>query len=129
MAQRERKLITSKRPRSAPPGYSHGEASVRPGLALRLKPGWRVAGPAAFADASGTRLDVAVELPPGAEIVPTVPALAAADLQQLSAPERELARHAQLILPAGADAAKHLPVVRRWAAVEDAQLPPQVSLP
>jgi hypothetical protein len=61
--------------------------------------------------------------------VPTVPALASADPKPLSAPERELARHAQLILPMGSDAAKLLPVVRRWAAVEDVQLPPRVSLP
>jgi hypothetical protein len=44
-------------------------------------------------------------------------------------PERELARHVQLILPAGADVAKLLVVVKRWPAVEDARLPPQVSLP
>jgi hypothetical protein len=117
------------RPRSPPPGYSHGEAPVRPSLALRLKPGWRVAGAGAFADAAGARLDVSAELPPGAELVATVPALARADPQRLSAPERELARHARLVLPAGADAARLLPRVARWAAVQDAALSPQVSLP
>lgn len=113
----------------APPGYSQGEAPVRPSLAIRLNPGWRLAGAVAFADASGARLDVAADLPPGAELVPTVPALATADPERLSGPERDLARHVQLILPAGADAGRLLPVVRRWTSVEDARLPPRVSLP
>ncbi len=124
-----RKTAKSKRSRSPPPGYSHGEAAVRPSLALRLKPGWRVAGAGAFADAAGARLEVAAGLPPGAELVPVVPALARADPQRLSAPERELARHARLVLPAGSDAARLLPVVKRWASVEDAGLAPRVSLP
>ena len=118
-----------KRRRATSAGYSRGEAKVRPSLSLRLNPGWRIVGPAELVDAAGTRLLVAADLPAGAELVPTVPALAAADLKRLSAPERELARHVQLILPAGADAARLLPAVRRWAAVEDAQLAPQVSLP
>jgi len=120
-------MAKRRQPRS--PGYSQGEASVRPSLSIRLRPGWRLAGPGEFADAAGAPLHVAADLPPGAELVPTVPALATADPKRLSAPERELARHVQLILPAGTDAAKLLPVVRRWASVEDAQLPPRVSLP
>jgi hypothetical protein len=119
----------AKRPRATSAGYSRGEAKVRPSLSIRLRPGWHIAGPGEFADAGGARLYVAADLPARAELVPTVPALAATDPKRLSAPERELARHVQLILPAGADAAKLLPVVRRWAAVEDAQLAPQVSLP
>jgi hypothetical protein len=119
----------AKRGKTTSAGYSHGAAKVRPSLSLRLRPGWRLAAPGEFADATGARLYVAADLPPGAELVPTVPSLAAADPQRLSAPERELARHVQLVLAAGADAAKLLPVVRRWAAVEDVQLPPQVSLP
>ena len=119
----------AKRRQPPSPGYSQGEASVRPSLSIRLRPGWRLAGPGELADAAGARLYVAADLPRGAELAPTVPALAAADPQRLSAPERELARHVQLILPAGADAAKLLPVVKHWASVEDAQLPPRVSLP
>lgn len=119
----------AKRPQTRSPGYSQGEAPVRPSLSIRLRPGWRLDAPDAFADAAGARLDVAADLPPGAALVPTVPALARADPKRLSPPERELARHAQLILPTGSDAAKLLPVVRRWVAVEDAQLPPRVSLP
>ena len=119
----------AKRRQPPSPGYSQGEASVRPSLSLRLRPGWRLAAPGEFADAGGAKLYVAAELPRGAELVPTVPALAAADPARLSAPERELARHIQLILPRGADAAKLLPVVKRWACVEDAQLPPRISLP
>lgn len=123
------KRSVAKRRQTRSPGYSQGEAPVRPSLSIRLRPGWRLDAPDSFADAAGARLDVAADLPPGAELVPTVPALASADPKRLSAPERELARHAQLILPMGSDAAKLLPVVRRWASVEDAQLPPRVSLP
>jgi hypothetical protein len=119
----------AKRRQPPSPGYSQGKASVRPSLSLRLRPGWRLAGPGEFADASGAPLHVAADLPRGAELVPTVPALAAADPKRLSAPERELARHVQLILPAGADPAKLLPAVKRWASVEDVRLPPDVSLP
>lgn len=119
----------AKRPQPRSPGYSQGEASVRPSLSLRLRRGWRLAAPGEFADAGGARLYVAADLPPGAELVPTVPALAAADPKGLSTPERELARHVQLILPSGVDAAKLLPVVKRWASVEDAQVPPRISLP
>jgi hypothetical protein len=119
----------AKRRQPLSPGYSQGEARVRPSLSLRLRPGWRLAAPGEFAETGGARLHVAADLPPGAELVPTVPALAAADPKRLSAPERELARHVQLVLPSGVDAAKLLPVVRRWACVEHAQLPPQISLP
>jgi hypothetical protein len=119
----------AKRRRTTSAGYSHGEAKVRPSLSLRLRPGWRLVGPDGFADPTGARLDVAADLPAGAALVPTVPALATADPERLSAPERALVRHVQLVLPAGADPAKLLPVVRRWAAVEDAHLPPRVSLP
>jgi hypothetical protein len=120
-------MAKRRQPRS--PGYSQGEAPVRPSLSIRLRPGWRLAGPGEFADTAGARLYVAADLPTGAELVPTVPAAASADPKRLSAPERELARHVQLVLPAGANAAKLLPVVKRWASVEDAQVPPSVSLP
>jgi len=119
----------AKRRQPPSPGYSQGEANVRPSLSIRLRPGWRLAAPGEFDDATGARLHVAADLPPGAELVPTVPALATADPKRLSAPERELARHVQLILPAGTDAAKLLKVVKRWASVEDVQVPPSVSLP
>jgi hypothetical protein len=119
----------AKRRRPPSPGYSQGEANVRPSLSIRLRPGWRLAAAGEFADAGGARLYVAADLPPGAELAATVPALAAADPKRLSAPERELARHVLLVLPPGSDAAKLLPVVKRWASVEDARLPPQISLP
>ncbi len=119
----------AKRRQPPSPGYSQGEASVRPSLSIRLRPEWRLAAPGEFADAAGERLSVAADLPAGAALVPKVPSLATADPKRLSAPERELARHVQLVLPAGSDAARLLPVVKRWASVEDAELPPRVSLP
>ena len=113
----------AKRRQPPSPGYSQGEASVRPSLSASA-PAGVAARRAGRVRRRGAPLHVAADLPRGAELVPTVPALAAADPKRLSAPERELARHVQLILPAGADPAKLLPAVKRWASVEDVRLPP-----
>jgi hypothetical protein len=116
----------------APQGYTHGEApaELRRALSLKLKPGWRF-DPAAgqFVSASGERLSVLDQLPGGSEIVPTAPALAKADPATLSAAERHLARYVQLTLPKGVAAKEKLPIVKRWEAVEDVTLPPEISLP
>lgn len=115
-----------------PRGYTHAEAPAEllRYLSLRLKTGWRFdRGSGQFVSATGQRLSVRDLLPKGSEIVPHVPALAEADPAKLTEAERELARYFQLILPKGATPEHHLQVVKRWDAVEEATLPPQVSLP
>ena len=113
-------------------GHTHGEAppELLRYLSLKLKPGWRFDRDAReFVSPGGHRLAVRAQLPEGSKIVPTVPALAEADPAKLSDAERDLARYYQLILPKGAAPEEYLRVVNRWDAVEEAALPPQVSLP
>jgi hypothetical protein len=122
----------AKHRRTPPPGFAHAEApaDVAPAIAATLKAGWRVAAErGAFESARGERLDVAAALPGGSRVVYTVPALAAADVAALSAPERELARHILIVLPPGADAAKLVPAVRSWTCIERAQVAPRPALP
>jgi hypothetical protein len=113
-------------------GYTHGEAppaSTR-SLALTLKPGWWFdAAAGEFVSARGARTRIADELPAGSRLVATAPAVAKLSPLQRSAPERELARHVRLLLPADADDEACLRLVQRWEAVERAARPPQVSLP
>jgi hypothetical protein len=116
----------------APRGHTHAEAPAEllRSLSLKLKTGWRFdPGLGQFVSASGKRLSILDQLPEGSEIVPTAPALAKANPAKLSKAERDLARCFQLILPKGATPKQNLRVVKRWDAVEEVILPPQVSLP
>jgi len=113
-------------------GPTHGEAppELLRYLSLKLKPGWRFdRDTGEFVSAAGRRLSVQDQLPKGSKIAPAVPALAEANPAKLSDAERDLARYYQLILPKGAAPEEYLRVVNRWDAVEEAALPPQVSLP
>ena len=113
-------------------GHTHGEAppELLRYVSIKLKPGWRFdRSRGQFVSASGQEFSVRDQLPKGSEIVPTVPALAKADPAKLSDAERDLARHFQLILPKGETPEHYLRVVKRWDAVEEATLAPQVSLP
>jgi hypothetical protein len=113
-------------------GHTHGEAppELLRYLSLKLKPGWRFdRGTGEFVSAEGHRVPVRDQLPKGSKIVPAVPALAEASPAKLSDAERDLARYFQLILPRGAAPEEYLRVVNCWDAVEEATLPPQVSLP
>jgi len=113
-------------------GYTHGEAppALLRCLSLKLKAGWRFDERAgAFVSTAGDRLEIASRLPAGSRIVPTAPAVAKMKPAQRSAAEQELARHLQVLLPQGADAAACLRLVSDWDAVESATRPPQVSLP
>lgn len=113
-------------------GHTHGEApaALLRYLSLKLKPGWRFdRSRGQFVAAGGESLSVRDQLPKGSEIVPIAPALADADPAKLSDAERDLARYFQLILPKGATPEQYRRVVKRWDAVAEATLPPQVSLP
>lgn len=113
-------------------GYTHGEAPPAPtrALTLTLKPGWWFdAHAGAFVSADGSRTPIADRLPAGSRLVPTAPAVAQRPPAKRSAPERELARYVQLLLPADADAEATLRLVQGWDMVERAVRPPHVSLP
>jgi len=108
-----------------PPG-----SGLRPAIDIKLKPGWRVdPGKRAFVSASGERCPPSPRLPKGSRILPKVPALADIPPAKLSAPERDLLRYAQVVFPEGEKPEDHLAVVRAWACVAEATLPPEVSLP
>ena len=115
-----------------PRGYTHAEAPAEllRYLSLKLKTGWRFdRSRGQFVSAGGQLLSVRDQLPKGSNIVPTVPALAEADPAKLSDAERDLARYFQLILPKDATPEHCLGIVKRWDAVEEVTVPPQVSLP
>jgi hypothetical protein len=111
-------------------GYTHGEPppGLRPHLVLKLKVGWRFHR-GAFVSPEGLHIAPPTGLPSGTEIVPMVAELARADLSTLSEAERDLARYLQVILPEGAEPAAWLEPMRSLEAVEEASLPPQISLP
>jgi hypothetical protein len=113
-------------------GFTHGEAppaSTR-SLALTLKPGWWYdADAGAFVSARGERLPMADRLPAGSRLTVSAPAIAKLPPARRSAPERELARHVRLLLPAAADPEACLRMAQGWEAVDQATWPPQVSLP
>ena len=99
-------------------------------LRVRLKPGWSWdIGRRRFVSEAGRELAPGEDLPAGSKVVPVAPGLAKASLGSLSADEEQLARHLQVILPAGADPAQLLPRLRRWECVEKAEPPPDISLP
>lgn len=122
----------AKRRRMPPPGFAHATApeDLAPVVAAVLAPGWRIAAArGVFERAGAGRLDVAAELPKGSRVVYAVPSLAGADPATLGDDERDLARHVQVILPRGADAAAALARVRRWACIERAAVAPRPALP
>jgi hypothetical protein len=113
-------------------GFTHGEAppALSGALALTLKPGWWFdAESGAFVSATGERMPATDQLPAGCRLVATAPAVAKVTPAQRSAPERELARHLMLLLPAKADTQALVRLAQGWKAVEKVARPPQVSLP
>jgi hypothetical protein len=112
-------------------GLDTGEPpELRPHLVLKLKKGWAFdARRRQFVSATGKAVTTQQLIPQGAQVVHVTPSLAKADPKSLSAPERELARYVQLILPMGDDAAARVAAVRKWEPVAEVSLPPQARLP
>jgi hypothetical protein len=103
---------------------------MRPHLVLKLKVGWRFDPDAnAFVDARRRRCAKTGELPAGTTVLPVSPTLQRKRPARRSAPERDLMRYFQIVLPAGADPRAYLDAVRRWPCAAEVQLPPVVSLP
>jgi hypothetical protein len=107
----------------APPGLS-----LR-AIDLKLKPRWRFDGARGLFIADSGRTFSPSNLPKGSRIVYKVPSLAAADPAKLSAPERALTRHMQVILPAQGTTAAEVTAIRSWPCVADVSAAPEVSLP
>lgn len=106
------------------------ESSVRPHVVLLLKPGW-IFDPARrmFVSREGDLVRPQPDLPKGSRIVPMASELVRTPRAILSAPEEELSRYFQIILPKGGDASAVRAAASHWASVADASMPPKVSLP
>jgi hypothetical protein len=97
---------------------------------VKLKSRYRYdASEQSFAATSGKPFYPLNDLPKGARIVSKAPALADKPVASLSKWERELSRHIQVILPREISPHDVVATVRKWPAVEDAWVGPEVSLP
>ncbi|MEA3208181.1 MAG: hypothetical protein QOE70_1238 [Chthoniobacter sp.] len=109
-------------------------AKLRTPVEIKLKPGWRFdAARRVFISDEGERFTPRGELPKNTRIVHKTPGLVAAaragKAKKLSAAEANLLRYLQIILPADRSPAESLEAVRQWPCVEEAALPPEISLP
>lgn len=107
-----------------------GDGQVRIPIEGKLAAGWRYdADRRVFGSASGEVFKPWAQLPKRTKIVYKVPSLAQADDTELSAPERELRRYLQIILPAGHAAADFVEIVAKWPCLERSRSGPDISLP
>ena len=103
---------------------------LRPHIVARLRPGWRCdARHQRTLSDTGETLTLPAALPRGSRVQYMVPELTEKPSEELTEDERTLARYVHVILPAGADPASHVAAVAAWPCIEDARLPPDVSLP
>jgi hypothetical protein len=106
------------------------DGSVRIPISVTLKPGWSFdAKRRRVVAVKGETVSPFADLPKGSRIVYTAPHLARAARSTLSAPEAELLRYMQVILPTAEPAATYISAVRGWPSVERAEAGPNVSLP
>jgi hypothetical protein len=107
-----------------------GTAEIGVPVEVKLKPRFRYdASAQSFAAGSGKQFYPLNDLPEGSRIVSKAPALADKPAASLSKWERELSRHLQVILPREVSPHDVIETVRKWPAVEDAWIGPEVSLP
>lgn len=113
-------------------GYAHRaeRPDQPPHLIVRLKRGWQLdAGAPRFVRARGAAIDLSALLPKGARALPRVPLLATRPAGELSAAEKNLARHVLVLLPKGSDVAAVQRALEKLAAVQQVSRPPDISLP
>jgi hypothetical protein len=103
---------------------------LRPHIVARLRPGWRYdARRRGMISPAGETLTLPGELPRGSRVQYMVPELAEKPPEELTEDERTLGRYVHVILPAGTDPASHVATVAAWPCIEEAHLPPDISLP
>ncbi len=103
---------------------------VRIPVEATLKSGWRYdARRRMFVSDKGMTFKPGGELPKRSRIVSKVHGLVGSKARQLSAPQRDLLRYLQVILPPDESAAAYVDTVRAWPCIADAQVGPDVSLP
>ena len=105
-------------------------AGIKFPVEVKLKPKYRYdPRRRVFESESGKQFNPSGDLPRNTKIVYKVPALAEADPARLSTPEKDLRRYMQVILPDGKSPADYIKTIRAWPSVEEAWLPPEISLP
>ena len=105
-------------------------AAIGTPIEVKLKSRYRYdAGKQTFAPASGKDFHPLDELPNGSRIVSKAAGLEKKPEASMSKWEKELSRHLQVILPPGMSPRDFIDVVRKWPAVEEAWLGPEISLP
>jgi len=115
--------VTGRKPVPLPKG-------MPPYVVVRLKRGWRYSESRRVCVSSeGQETSLCEGLPRGSRIVPVVPHAARADPKSLSKHEQNLARYMHVILRKGSVPSQYLGALRERPCVEDAQLPPEISLP
>ena len=113
--------------RGEPGGHAKG---VRPHLVIKLKKDWTYSlSSRAFTKKGNPTFSPWEELPRNTRIQPLNQDLARAEAHSLSPPERELARTYHIVFPKQVVPADYLAVVQTWPSIEEAWLPPEVSLP
>jgi hypothetical protein len=110
------------------------DAKIRTPIEIKLKAGWEFdAARRLVVSERGEEFEARDDdLPKKSKIVHKTPALAQAARKaraRMSADENNLLRYLQVILPADETPAKYLKTIRDWPWVEQANLPPQPSLP
>lgn len=106
-----------------PPG------AIRSSIDFRLRKGWSYDAQArVFVGPRGKQVEAA-GLAADSRIEYKVPSLQEKAGEDLLPAERKLRAAMQVVLPRGERAEDYLEVVRRWEAVEDAAVAPQISLP
>jgi hypothetical protein len=108
-------------------------AKLRTPVEVKLKAGWQFdAARRVFVSDRGETFAPRGELPARSKIIHKTPSLAAAarvGKAKLSDPERNLLRYLQVILPTERSPAEFVQTIRQWPCVENAALPPEISLP
>jgi len=104
--------------------------AAKPHLVVKLKAGYMLDLKGdRFVSGEGRSFSPGRALPKGSKIVAMIPALTRVAPGKLSENEANLARYVHIILPKSKDPAEYLAAVKKWECVEEARLPPQISLP
>ena len=112
------------------PPVKEKPGAVKPHLVVKLKAGYTLdRKDEKFVSSEGRSFSPGAALPKGSSVVAMVPALARVAPGKLSEHEANLARYVHIVLPKGKDPGKYLTIVQAWECVEEASLPPQISLP
>ena len=109
---------------------SKKRVKTKPHLIIRIKKGWHFDEEThRFVSDQGQYLETKADLPARTRLEYRVPQLVRTSTNLLSKDEADLLRYINIMLPPGSNPPEYTVIVKKWACVEDLQLPPEVSLP